>query len=415
MKRKLLKQISKEWQSNLWLVVELIIVGAAMAGILTLLVSTLGVRFQPAGYEVTDAYEVSLRYINQSSPDYTQYEDKSKYDDDVYTLMERIRQLPEVEHLAYGQNALPFNYNFNGSSYISILDEDTLKLGSLNRRVMSPEYPIILNMHGLRGETPEQLSKMLENGEILVTSTLWNNDRELTGDDAGRYVQKSKKDSVLYRIGAVIPGFKRVDFEQPGPAIIMSPASRRMKLRNVSSFVVKLKPGSAESFEKAIKDNPDRWAIDNTYITEVTPVDRIRSIANRENNQQIAGTVVCSLFLLLSIFLGLLGTFWFRTGQRTVEIAIRLVNGATRRQIFARLMTEGIILWLCSLPFISAIMIMIYKYDLMASFVYIEVKKSMIMSTCITAAALLLMILVGILFPAVRAMKTDPAIALKDE
>ena len=78
-------------------------------------------------------------------------------------------------------------------------------------------------------------------------------------------------------------------------------------------------------------------------------------------------------------------------------------------------MTEGIILWLCSLPFISAIMIMIYKYDLMASFVYIEVKKSMIMSTCITAAALLLMMLVGILFPAVRAMKTDPAIALKDE
>lgn len=415
MKRKLLKQISKEWQSNLWLVVELIIVGAAMAGILTLLVSTLGVRFQPAGYEVSDVYEVNLRYVVKSSPDYIEYEDNSRYDDDVYTLMERIRQLPEVEYLAYGQNALPFNYNFNGIGYISILDEDTLRLGGLNRRVMSPEYPIIMNMHGLGGETPEQLSKILENGEVIVTSKLWTDDRDLTSDDTGRYIQSTGRDSVLYRIGAVIPGFKRVDFEEPGPAIIMSPASQGLKLRRLSSFVVKLKPGSEKSFEKAITDNPDRWAIDNTYITEVTPVEQIRSLANRNDNQKIAGIVVCSLFLLLSIFLGLLGTFWFRTGQRTVEIAIRLVNGATRRQIFARLMTEGIILWLCSLPFISAIMIMIYKYDLMASFVYIEVKKSMIMSTCITAAALLLMILVGILFPAVRAMKTDPAIALKDE
>lgn len=414
MKRKLLKQITKEWRSNLWLVVELIIVGAAMAGILTLLVSTLGVKFQPAGYEVKDAYLVNLSYIGKSSPEFIQYEEKDKYDDDIYTIMERIRQLPEVMNLAYGQNALPFNYNFSGSRFISILDDDTLNLGSLNRRIMSPEFPIIMNMHGLRGETPEQLSKMLERGEVLVSNTLWNHDRDLKGEDAGRYV-KTPKDSVMYRIGAVIPGFKRVDFEQPGPVVIFSPASQGRKLRNHSSFVVKLKPGSEKSFEKTIKENPDRWRVDNTYISEVTPVDRIRATANRYPNQKIVGIVVCSLFLLISIFLGLLGTFWFRTGQRTVEIAIRLVNGATRRQIFTRLMTEGIILWLCSLPFISAIMIMIYKYDIMAQFVYIEVKKSMIISTAITAASLLLMIIVGIWFPALRAMKTDPAIALKDE
>ena len=34
-------------------------------------------------------------------------------------------------------------------------------------------------------------------------------------------------------------------------------------------------------------------------------------------------------FLLLNIFLGLLGTFWFRTQQRRSEIALHKAHGAT--------------------------------------------------------------------------------------
>ena len=49
-------------------------------------------------------------------------------------------------------------------------------------------------------------------------------------------------------------------------------------------------------------------------------------------------------FLLLNNFLGLLGTFWFRTQQRRSEIALHKAHGATDRAIFSRLLSEGILL-----------------------------------------------------------------------
>ena len=47
-------------------------------------------------------------------------------------------------------------------------------------------------------------------------------------------------------------------------------------------------------------------------------------------------------FLLLNIFLGLLGTFWFRTQQRRSEIALHKVHGASDMSIFTRLISEGL-------------------------------------------------------------------------
>lgn len=49
-------------------------------------------------------------------------------------------------------------------------------------------------------------------------------------------------------------------------------------------------------------------------------------------------------FLLLNIFLGLLGTFWFRTQQRRGEIALMKSLGGTDHSIFVRQLAEGLIL-----------------------------------------------------------------------
>lgn len=51
-----------------------------------------------------------------------------------------------------------------------------------------------------------------------------------------------------------------------------------------------------------------------------------------------------AIFLMINIFLGVIGTFWFRTQQRRSEIGLRQALGASRRSIFTQLITEGIIL-----------------------------------------------------------------------
>ncbi|MDE5856829.1 MAG: hypothetical protein K2H32_00475, partial [Muribaculaceae bacterium] len=170
MKRKLLKQMLKEWRSNIWLVVELIIVGSAMAGIMALLFYILNIRYQPSGYDVKDTYVISLDRIGRDSPEYNKFDDLAeKYSDEVFELMSRVRALPEVELLGYGHNAMPFNYNYAGNRITSIQDNDTIKMSGLNTRLVSPEIPIILNLKGVDGETSEQLSQMIERGEIIIT------------------------------------------------------------------------------------------------------------------------------------------------------------------------------------------------------------------------------------------------------
>ena len=166
MKRKLLKQMLTNWQSNIWLVVELIIVGSAMAGIMSILFYTLNIRYQPLGFEVSDAYVVNLDRIGKNSPEYVE---DSQPDDAIFELMSRVRALPEVELLGYGFNTLPFSYSFAGNMISSIEGNDTVSF-KLNTRNVSPDIPKILNIKGLNGETPEQLSQMIEKGEIIITN-----------------------------------------------------------------------------------------------------------------------------------------------------------------------------------------------------------------------------------------------------
>ncbi|MDE7369000.1 MAG: ABC transporter permease, partial [Muribaculaceae bacterium] len=79
------------------------------------------------------------------------------------------------------------------------------------------------------------------------------------------------------------------------------------------------------------------------------------------------------------------------------------------------LLTEGIILWSVALIFIAILMFVIFKFEVLSEVVYDEMTKSIIYGTIISLVSLLIMIIAGIFFPARRATKIKPAIALKDE
>ena len=49
-------------------------------------------------------------------------------------------------------------------------------------------------------------------------------------------------------------------------------------------------------------------------------------------------------FFLLNVLLGVVGTFWYRTQQRSAEIGLRMAMGATRKGIFWQLVKEGLAL-----------------------------------------------------------------------
>ena len=133
-----------------------------------------------------------------------------------------------------------------------------------------------------------------------------------------------------------------------------------------------------------------------------------------KNKSRIFATVPI-FFLLLNIFLGIIGTFWFRTQHRRAEIALRMALGSTRWGICGRLMGEGVLLLL-----ISAIPALVVAWNLGYAEL-VEVTRMpftagrfaiTVLGTFILIAG---MIVIGIGYPARRAMSIEPAEALHEE
>ena len=121
-----------------------------------------------------------------------------------------------------------------------------------------------------------------------------------------------------------------------------------------------------------------------------------------------ARTQLCVIgFLLLNIFLGVIGTFWFRTQHRRSEIALRMAFGSTRRRVFGRLIAEGLLL--LTLAAVPAVFI---AFNVgMAELVDVERMSfgggRFAMTVLVSWLLMALMIVLGIWYPARRAMFSE--------
>ena len=117
----------------------------------------------------------------------------------------------------------------------------------------------------------------------------------------------------------------------------------------------------------------------------------------------------CAAFVLIAVFLGFLGSFWYRTQQRIPELALRKVNGATDTDLFRRSISEGLILLCVATPFIVGIAALLSDLpDDLGLTLPAWLMWSMIPVTLVLLA---LMICGGIWLPARKAMKINPAAA----
>ena len=119
-----------------------------------------------------------------------------------------------------------------------------------------------------------------------------------------------------------------------------------------------------------------------------------------------------AIFLMVNIFLGVIGTFWFRTQQRRSEIGLRQALGASRRSIFTQLITEGIILLAVVIIPTVIVLINAWYLDLLSPNGSVTRFLFCMLTTWLLT---MLMIIVGIWYPAWQATKVKPADVLHEE
>lgn len=420
MEKKLLTQIKNEWRSNLWLATELLLVSVVMWYVTDYLYTRLATYLEPRGFDIEHCYLIEMGELTDKSADFIADKTGEQTSADVQELAERIRRRPEVEAVSLSQNAYPYN----GSNSTTLVQYDTLRSpGWTIRRLVSPDFVRVFRYRGAQGETPEQLAEMLSRNEFLASNNLYQKyDIPLTSL-AGKdfYIFGDTTNTV--RLGAALQDVRYSDFSQarfsycmlynlldlerdsPGWVYTSSELCVRVKADQDKDFIAHLKADS----EKQLR-------VGNVYISEVRSFADIRRNFEQSNINTLRNYLTGMGFLMLNIFLGLLGTFWFRTQQRRGEIALHKVVGATSLSVFSRLLSEGLLL--LTLVTIPALIIdynlALLELNSWRNGTTLEMGR-LLLCAGISFVLIALMIAIGIGIPARRAMKIPPAEALHEE
>lgn len=408
MKRNLITQMKNEWRDNIWLVVELTIVFLIIWMVLIILYyKTEGLRY-PRGFNPDNVYQLTVKAVNKESPYYVNDEDNDIYAD-YRELLRCLRENPNVEAVAFHWNVLPYNYDYSGN-VLSLFDsQDSVEYYG-NTRWASADVVDVLQITSMTGTSRERLKEKLLQGEILITDNEEYEQSRDPKDLIGKKVILGGNTENVYTVGDVVQNIRRTDYEKSwsGGMIVPLPESGQ----TWANVILRLKPGREEQFRNDLKMHPELRQLRNVYLCEFESLMNIREMVQKSEESDINIFLMIVMFLLFTIFFGLLGSFWFRIQQRIKEISIRKVCGATNGDIFRRIIGEGMILLLLSAFLAGGVGWIVYFT--VEGIPFMDIPPIVVMES-VTLLLLGIGIVISLWYPARRGMKIEPAIAIKDE
>ena len=416
MNKKLFTQIKNEWRGNTWLAIELLLVSVVMWWITDNLYVKLATYLEPRGFNTEHCYKIEMGELTPNSPDFTErYFEKRTAD--ILELAERLRHRPDIEAVSLSVNSHPYNGS-NGTIHVQLAGDTLVANDWVIRRQVTPDFVRVFQYQGANGETPEQLADMIERGEILVSDNLFSStyNRPLPMTNyVGKHFHLNRDTTSSVRLGASLKVVRYGDFQSGSESRSM--VYKLNWFDKDQELCIRVRPEHDVDFISKLKaDSESQYRVGNIFISEVRSFKDIRRNVQQGQYNNVRDSITTMAFLLVNIFLGLFGTFWFRTQQRKCEIALHMAHGANKQMVFTRLVSEGWLLLLLVTPLALAIDFNLAYAELNGWYngTTLEVGRFLLCGA-ISFLLIALMIAIGIGIPARKAMKIDPAEALHDE
>ncbi|WP_101545743.1 ABC transporter permease [Bacteroides cutis] len=415
MTKKLFTQIKNEWRSNTWLALELLVVSVVMWYIVDYIYTQAATAMEPRGFDIEHCYLINMGRLTDKSPDYIPNQSVEEQQEDIQEMLDRLKHRPDVEAVSLSQNSYPYN----GSNSTAEVQYDTLRSPNWTiRSLVTPDFVRVFRYRGTRGETPEQLAVMLEkDDQFLASDNLFRKYNVPLTSLVGKRFNLFGDTTNTVKLAAAIQNVRYSDYQQARYSYRMLYKMPSTWMDYSKEWCVRVRADQDHDFIERLKADSERlYRVGNIFIAEVRSFTEIRDDFQRSWKNGLRNYMTGMGFLLLNIFLGLLGTFWFRTQQRRSEIALHKAHGATDISIFKRLLCEGWLLLVLVTP-----LALVIDYNLAS----LELNSwrngttlewgRLLLCAVITFVLIALMIAIGIGIPARKAMKVQPAEALHDE
>lgn len=422
--RHLFKIIWNDRKTNAWLLVEFILIFTIMWFCTDFLYFMGKQKLQSPGWEIEHTYQIQMGRKNAEALRLTGGDPDAKPDDYAITqtILERIARYPGVEYVSLSEAAAPFSWGRRSSSH-HINGVDSLNVQPLMKYVTASffdVYRIGLEKGSLSGwdEASPRIKGFISRGldGTILGVPLEEIDYFVFGD----------KEYEVDVVG-ITEGIKEHRYNIYTPNLFM-PMSKNW-VEPTREISIRVDPKADKDFEaRFMREMWEQLNIEPYYLQLIeSTTDRERSNMQNEGiTSSLNSILAITLFLMVNIFLGIIGTFWFRTQSRRGEIGLRMALGASKRRVKALFLGETVLMLFVASLIATVICVNIGMTDIVESLglpaLPTEERNNLgiglgqdFINYGITFAALAIISLLAVWYPARQAANTLPANALRDE
>lgn len=371
-------------------------------------------RNVPSGIDTERLCYIKIGQLDKqySGYDTSRDSDEARFED-YRRMLDRVKELPEVENATFSIESQGIGLSGNCINSLTN-DRDTVYIPVCG---FVPGYNFF-ETYGIKAGTPskpiEELSaeSRTDNNVIL---TQWLADRMLQGDSLSKRVSGVVGNVKIFQ---AIRSFNIMFIPYPGKGYNMS-------------IIVRLRPDvNAKDFAYNHRDYVSKsLRSGNLYGQSITDYETLTETHHymRQSNNLFNLCLIMLIFFLSCLFLGVIGTYYLQTRQRSNEAGIMKSYGASAGYIVRMMVGEGVTLTVTG--WIIGSLLFLYfplsgglstgsnplggtvfqptwvdNYPLHAAIIALLVLVTMIIPTVI-----------GVIIPAYKVSHVNPVDALRDE
>ena len=340
--RHILKIIWNERKTNSWIILEYVLVFCILWFCCDYLYYIGKSYYGPMGFDINNTY--SIKMTDRNEKDIPELTEEDNYANTL-TLMERIRQYPGIESVCISDGCSPYEGNVMGMGFL--INNDSISQ-MITVRNVSSEFFDVFRIKLSKGKIFDWTDPANARHALISPDNDGNfgnlQKHPITEVNNLKYGRNNE-----YTIIGITEKYKSAFFKPYENNVFVPMEKWRISLHN--SFEIRIHPNAAKGFEERFtRDMKEQLNVGAARFSSITSIKEMRKSAMKRSGitDNLNSVYSITSFLIINIFLGIIGTFWYRTVSRKSEVGLRIALGSSKRKIKTLLYTETIFLLLIS-------------------------------------------------------------------
>ncbi len=408
--RHIFKIIWNERKTNIWIFFEFVIVYCILWFCTDYIFYMTKKYMEPRGFDIEHVYSLDIsRRGNLSEKQESEVKDERT---EARIIEERLKRYPGIEAVSFSLASMPYTQSWSSSTMYA--NGDTVG-DNMRQHWVSSGYFDVFKIRIQEG-TIFDWNDPADKNKVLVAPDYKN---EILNHPARNVSGVGPFGETPYEVIGITSKIKQKDFETYGN-IIFQPLNKNY----LNEICFRVTPEADKNFvERFTNDMKQQLTFGRRYMRGVEPLSKQRERVNRDTTNTIKSVYSVTAFLIVNIFLGIIGTFWFRTNARKSEIGLRAALGSPKRKVKFMIMTETLLLLFLASIVSAIICLNIGQTEFLTSIGIPRIDREVnmisrwqdVINYILTFAFLAVISLIAVWYPANQAANMQPAEALRDE